>query len=277
MLILSNNVMSVGILPEKGGLISSIIYRDKEILYYNEPNIFSNERPKCGIPILFPSCGRCSDDKITIEGTEYKMPIHGFAHMVKWEIDDSAKNNEIKLTLNDSDFTHIYYPFHFTSNLIYRLEHNKLVGMFSCQNLDVKEMPFVFGIHPYFMVANTNDIEIFIDGQNYLDYEIGKMKQYSNPIMFHNDSEITHIYEKHIYENQITPIVFRDNKKNINIFITSEEYFSKILLWKSKNPNFICIEPWGGMPNALNTPYHKKLACGEIFKTAFSFEIQDKI
>jgi len=44
-------------------------------------------------PILFPTVGRLRDNKTVIEGKEYKIPQHGFAKDMDFELIEKTKNN----------------------------------------------------------------------------------------------------------------------------------------------------------------------------------------
>ena len=68
------------VLPEKGATVISFMSNDIECFYKDMGNIESSERPRCGIPFLFPVFGRTSADSI------YPMEIHGFGHTSVWKV-----------------------------------------------------------------------------------------------------------------------------------------------------------------------------------------------
>ena len=47
------------ILPEKGATVISYRSRGQEVFYRDQENLDSPERPRCGVPFLFPVFGRC--------------------------------------------------------------------------------------------------------------------------------------------------------------------------------------------------------------------------
>lgn len=265
---LDNGVISIEILPEKGGTISSMKYLGKEILYCNQENMLSNERPRGGIPILFPCCGRTNDNKVIFDNEEYPMPIHGFAHLLPWKLIGEKLDNTVILELNSSRETKKYYPYDFRVNISYKLMKNSLKIKFMVKNIGNNMMPFVLGFHPYFGIDDVADVKVFIDGCDFIDYNTGDKIYYAQPIIFHGDNEITYIYER-----PSAPLTIQNEKLGNKIIMNSAEYFSKIIIWKGVNSKFICVEPWGAMPNALNNGESRYLLPEESFESFISFDV----
>lgn len=63
--------------PGKGATVTCLSLDGEEFLYYNADNVNSAERPRCGIPFIFPSFGRLADGSYTLGGNRYQMGIHG--------------------------------------------------------------------------------------------------------------------------------------------------------------------------------------------------------
>ncbi|MCD7859839.1 MAG: hypothetical protein LUH51_06670, partial [Firmicutes bacterium] len=80
------------ILPEKGATVTSFNVGGREYLYCDRDNLASSERPRCGIPFLFPAFGRFPEDGFVWENKHYPMEIHGFAHTSSWRVLDWEKN-----------------------------------------------------------------------------------------------------------------------------------------------------------------------------------------
>ena len=80
------------ILPEKGATMTRILHNGVDFLYVDEENLASAERPRCGVPFLFPIFGRLTDWKYTWDGKEYSMAIHGFGHTSPWQVAAHSEN-----------------------------------------------------------------------------------------------------------------------------------------------------------------------------------------
>lgn len=265
---LDNGIISIGLIPSKGGTIFSFKHKKKEMIYIDRDNLLSLERPKCGIPILFPCCGRSYNDEVIFEEKKYPMPIHGFAHTETWDVKIKSENKVI-LVLKSSPNTKEFYPYEFLLNISYELIGNTLKIIFSCENKDTKSMPFILGFHPYFKVAQIEDTAIYIDECNGIDYNTGNRLFYNQPIEFKTENEITYIYDK-----PDNPVVFFNKKTKKKITIESDKYFSKLILWKGEKSRFVCIEPWGGIPNALNSKDCAKILPQKSFKAKLNITVE---
>ena len=56
-LTLTDGDYALTITPEKGGMATSFTKAGEEYLWLRDKNFESADRPRCGIPILFPNCG----------------------------------------------------------------------------------------------------------------------------------------------------------------------------------------------------------------------------
>ena len=57
-LTLTDGDYALTITPEKGGMATSFTKAGEEYLWLRDKNFESTDRPRCGIPILFPSCSK---------------------------------------------------------------------------------------------------------------------------------------------------------------------------------------------------------------------------
>lgn len=57
-LTLTDGECAFTVTPEKGGMATSFTKNDDEYLWLRDKNFESTDRPRCGIPILFPNCGK---------------------------------------------------------------------------------------------------------------------------------------------------------------------------------------------------------------------------
>ena len=61
--VIRDNDTQAVILPEKGATVISLKKGDQEYIYYDKENLLSTERPRCGIPYVFPVFGRLTGGK----------------------------------------------------------------------------------------------------------------------------------------------------------------------------------------------------------------------
>lgn len=162
------------ILPEKGATITRILHKGVDFLYVDDDNLASAERPRCGVPFLFPIFGRLTDWKYTWEGREYSMPIHGFGHTSVWQV-AAHTENQLVLILEASEETLSQYPFRFRVTLTFLAEQGAVTICQKYENLDSKVMPYNFGFHPYFRVENLSHIQVETTAETYADFMKGQM------------------------------------------------------------------------------------------------------
>src|ERR1035437_2131349 len=90
--------------PERGGLITSLIFRGREILYMDEDTLRNPKvSVKGGIPVLFPNAG-------PIDSPQFPgLKQHGFARDLQWQANKKA--DTFLLTLTSDDETKKVFPF----------------------------------------------------------------------------------------------------------------------------------------------------------------------
>lgn len=117
------------IAPEKGATVVSLTRDGEEYLYRDEQNLRSSERPRCGIPFLFPIFGRLKEGRFSWKGRECPMEIHGFAHTSVWRA-EQQRSDKLVLSLEHNAQTWSQYPFAFRMELTFqvreRTQHRRL-------------------------------------------------------------------------------------------------------------------------------------------------------
>ena len=112
------------ITPERGGMITSFTLDGEEFVWTRRPNFSECNRPRFGVPVLFPSCGNPDNGVHIFDGKAYPMETHGFADLCAWEV-ESVGPDGVTLALESTPLTKFLYPFDFTLLLNYNLEGNK--------------------------------------------------------------------------------------------------------------------------------------------------------
>ncbi len=261
----ANNTTMI-VTPEKGGMITSITKNNEEYSWLREPNFSLNERPRCAIPVLFPTCGRSNDGKIVINNQSYPIDIHGFAHSQPWEVlsTSTAEGASITLVLTANEETLTYYPFNFKFEITYTLLANKITTTSKITNVDTQEMPFSLGFHPYFKISSVNNLSWNIHAEIEANPDTNEEKPFSS-IDFPYHPEQTTRY----YKNVSSPISFTDSELNRTITIDFDKHFKNVVLWSQCDLGFVCMEPWNGYPNSINSGDHETLAVNETFVATY--------
>jgi galactose mutarotase-like enzyme len=253
------------ILPEKGATVMSLCKDKTEFLYSDPENLASPERPRCGIPFLFPVFGRLQDGKYTWDGTEYAMEIHGFGHTSSWKV--AAQTDTIlRLVLKANEDTLMQYPFRFRVTLEFAVEQGALTIRQTYENLDEKPMPYNYGFHPYFLTEKPENLRVETQADTFFDFAVGGRA-------FGRGSVTLSVPEGApetgaAFMGVRGPTIVHNEAKGKRLTMEFDDSFPTHVLWTQAGKKFVCVEPVNGSANGLNTGVYLTLQPGEK-KTAF--------
>jgi len=224
----SNN-KDVSYCPERGGIVTSLKLKGKEILYFDEETFKNkNESIRGGIPILFPNAGELKENNIY----PY-LKRHGFARDYEWK--NEKIENGFKEVLHSNEETKKIYPFDFIFSVSGKFEED---GSFTFiqeveNKEEEKEMPISMGLHPYFKVPNNEKgkIRFNFEGGEYIQTQIEKWV----------NGEYVSIDNPKVKDNDVVVEVSIPSLGTIKIDISTE--YQKIWIWSMPEKDFICIEP----------------------------------
>lgn len=250
------------ILPEKGATLTRIIHNGVDFLYVEEDNLASSERPRCGIPFLFPIFGRLTDWKYTWEGNEYSMGIHGFGHTSVWQVAEHTENS-LRLVLEANEETLAQYPFRFRVMLTFRAENGSISIEQKYENRDHRPMPFNFGFHPYFRAEELPHIQVETTAQTHVDFMAGKSLPFGHGTLGVTLPEGAP--ETGAALMGVTgPTVLHIPEEGRQLTMEFSPDFPMHVLWTQAGKPFLCVEPINGTADGLNKGIHLTLNPGEV-------------
>lgn len=259
---LENNKLKVCINTFGAEITSVKDYEHEEYIWQADDKYWRRHAP-----ILFPIVGRLKNDQYKINGKVYHMKQHGFARDSEFRV-IQVTNDSIDLKLVSNSTTKEKYPFDFSLIVHYELSNNKLIVKMSVTNLDKKIMPFSIGAHPAFNVPlNSKQTERFSDYSvkiskpkiydgilfeaPYADFSQFEKVDLSEPIvmthdLFYNDAKVIKINDA-----KVTSTLY-SNKTNKGVAVTAynADYAG---LWSAKDAPFVCLEPWWGITDSINS------------------------
>lgn len=270
-----------------GAELCSIYHKENQLEYIWQAG---KEWPKHS-PVLFPIVGSLKNDLYYHNGNAYSLSRHGFAREKKFSLKKQASHQLIFQLKDDEDSIKVY-PFHFILEIIYTLINDTLQVTYSVYNTGEDMMYFSIGAHPAFNVP-------LISEKIYEDYIL----EFDNPLteeIWHLENTLIAEYSKPFLQNtlslKLTKSLFKENalvfkgfnSSSIKLTDTSHQhglYFNLngcpyLGLWAAKNANFICIEPWYGIADSVNTNQELKdkegiqsLSKGKEFRCSWSVEL----
>jgi galactose mutarotase-like enzyme len=279
---------SATFLPHRGGLLKSLKLMHgksaRELLWL--PDDFTatgSGWPGGGMPLMFPFAGRVflagEPFKYAMDGATYAMPLHGFAYGLPWRVAEQSAAS-CKLTCTHGAGTTALYPYEFSLAARYELTASRLAV-----HLDVKhdralpgaprEMPIALGWHPYFRLASPHAEVITAARQEMQVTPVGA----AGKAHLADPSP----WRASLAEPKTRNLILGDLERgraslkhgDATIQLTAEPTttWQQWVLWRN-NDAFQCVEPWMGLPDAVNSGAGlKRLAAGERLSVSFEVEL----
>ena len=215
--------------PERGGIITSLILKGKELLFLNEETFEDRTKTvRGGIPLLFPNAGFLENPLFP------GLTQHGFARRSsRWTSIQS--DDAFSETLEANEETHCVFPYTFR----YAVEggfdgaHSFRLTQ-TVTNLEPeKPMPLAMGLHPYFHAPRAKKADIVWDfpqgdliAQEQRTWSEGGTTSIRNPC------------------TDYPGIKLRIRLPDLGTLIlsTSSEY-ERLWIWSLPDQDFVCVEP----------------------------------
>ncbi len=265
MLTLNNGNLSA-VISEKGAELKSLKYFDREYIWCGNPDVWSGTAP-----VLFPILGFLKDDKCIINNKEYNIPKHGIARRRMFTVESFTDNSAIFLFKSDAK-TLKQYPFKFEFRVVFTLNADSLEIKYCVKNIDNEIMYFSLGAHEAYATEGViEDYDIIFEKNETLDTMLldGFLMSDKKLHLFDN-TNILPIKEEYfkldtlIFGNLKSKKATLKNRKNgkyITVEFPDAEYLG---IWHVPNAQYLCIEPWNGLPDYSNTDFDFSKKAGII-------------
>lgn len=285
---LENDHIKIAVNP-KGAELTSLYdtTTGTEYMWNGDPAFWGKHSP-----VLFPIVGTLKDDTFLYQGKSYHLSRHGFARDRVFSV--SKEKEHLIFSLSSDESSLQKFPFHFRLDIIYSLAQKKLSVTYRISGTGNEPMYFSIGAHPAFKVP----VE---EGTNYDDYYLefsatenagrwpiskdGLIEKEPMPLLngkklplskalFQKDALVFKALES-------TSVHLRSNKTNKG-FRFDFAGFPFLGIWAAKDADFVCIEPWCGIADSVdsNQDFTKKegiehINADEIFERTWSIEISE--
>jgi galactose mutarotase-like enzyme len=223
------------VVPERGCLVTALRVDGKDVLWLDPSTVDDlGKSVRGGIPLLFPFAGRLASDTFEDAGTVMKQ--HGFGRTLPWPLTE-RRPGVLRFTLHSSPGTHGVYPFDFTVDHTLTLLPRGLLAELTIHNRSEVAMPISPGWHPYFPCPNLRKQHVKTDVPG-LD-----------PARFDPALE---------YDFGVPPAAHGRAVCDVpglgTLRITHSPEMRHFQCWSLPGRDFICLEPFLGPNNNLNTP-----------------------
>jgi galactose mutarotase-like enzyme len=270
----------------KGAELASIYHNQYAIEYlWNADPAFWGKHS----PVLFPIVGALKENKYFIGINSYALSRHGFARDKDFIVTDHSQDR-ISFSLSDDEESLLIYPFRFRFSVIYQLQENILSVTYEVKNQSQTPMYFSVGGHPAFAVP-------VIEGSSYEDYylEFNETETSARwpiskdgliekePVPFFNSTDILRLKKELFMQDALVFKFLTSSKVSLKSDLTIHGWdfdfreFPYLGIWAAKQANFICIEPWCGIADSVDSDQQlinkegiNKLDISEKFQRSWS-------
>jgi len=249
------------LVPERGGLLTGWRCAGREIIYLDAERFADPALSvRGGMPVLFPICGNLPGDQLSLPQGSFPLRQHGFARDLPWSLEPLAEGGGVVMALGDGPATLPHFPFPFQLHLELRLEPAALaitVRLHHTGAADSAPMPFSFGLHPYFAVANPAAARIEGLPEHCTDHHVMAPAATADQLARLGDGV-------DLFCAASGPVRLLDPAGGLALTLESEAPFDCVVVWTEPPRPMVCLEPWTAPRQALVSGERRlELAPGE--------------
>ncbi|HZI53113.1 MAG TPA: aldose 1-epimerase family protein [Chitinophagaceae bacterium] len=288
MISIQNDCLSVAVDP-KGAELKNLYNKNTglEYMWSGDPAFWNKTSP-----VLFPIIGSLKNDTCYVDGEPYHMGRHGFAREMEFAV-SGQNSSSISFTLVSDEDSLQKYPFPFLFEIVYAISNDELEVTYKVQNTGNSTMYFSVGGHPAFKVP-------LIPGSDYSDYYLEFNKKENagrwpispeglietNPEALLNNTQRLALSKELFLKDAV---VFKNLQSDSVSLLSSRSPhglrfdfpgFPYLGIWAAKHADFVCIEPWCGIADSVNSNQQLKekegintLTAGDFFEKSWKVKV----
>ena len=267
---IENNAFSAEI-DTKGAELQNLIRKNDgmDVIWHGDKSVWGNHAP-----LLFPYVARCLGGYFEIEGKKCEYTRnHGFARDLEHKLISQTADSAV-FELTQSEDTLYRFPYSFSFITEYKLTEKGINWKITVKNTGDKAFRFGTGTHaafdfnggaaedfvvefekktPLTAVATNPDCYLAADADGTAPYT----KPYGEKETGFVPVTAAGFENGHLFLNNDSEWVGLKNKKNGSIIKIQTKGFPYVMIWQNTagTPQFVCIEPWHGLPDAENTDH----------------------
>ena len=216
-----------------------------------------------GTPVLYPTPNQVRDAVINLQGeslrqTKRGKPVlsHGLVHDEAWEhgepkLEGDSVAFETWIDFDPANPLFEAFPFCHRLSICFRLKCNGITISYSIRNLGDRDIPFGFGLHPYFMKLSGESQTMLTLPTKYVmenapdNLPTGKLlKTAGTACDLNNPVSIGSINMNHVFTGISSEKAVRIDymTKELAVIISATSDFSHLVVFSPKNKNYFCVE-----------------------------------
>ena len=216
-------------------------------------------------PLLFPIVGTLKENTYYYNGKPYQLSRHGFARDREFSVETQSAD-AITFLLRSDEASLKVFPFAFELRVSYRIVAGSLTTTYAVTNPDKTPLYFSVGGHPAFRVP-------LAPGTTYTDYylEFAETEQAprwpiskdglieSEPQPLLNDTRKLPLTKELFARDALvfkglhsTSVTLRSDRTERGLTMQFPG-FPFLGIWAAPGADFVCIEPWCGIADSVDT------------------------
>jgi galactose mutarotase-like enzyme len=250
------------IIHTKGAELASVFHKQHQLEYMwnGNPEVWGKHSP-----VLFPIVGTLKNNQYIFEGKTYHLPRHGFARDKNFEVVEQ-KAAAVIFSLASDEKTLDLYPFPFVFLMKYTLVETTLSVEYEVRNTGSASMYFSVGAHPAFAIPLVKDTKYedyylkFAQNESLLRWPIS-----ADGLIERNPAEVKQenhclpltkeLFSKDalVFKQLKSSLLSIQSAKTLHGLHFSFTGFPFLGLWAAKGGDFVCIEPWCGIADGVDS------------------------
>lgn len=253
--------MEAWVAPAKGSNLCRFSVDNMNIIDF-DPELLIND-DYTGTPVLYPTPNRVRNGMFLYKGRIYNQvkkdePVfeHGLVHDEPWQFNnpevlkDSVK---LKTWIDFNSETDLFEAFPFVHQLVleFTLSKNGIEIKYTIENKDDRELPFGFGVHPYFMkLSGENDTFVSLPAKYVMDYTsdllpTGRLIEVDGTIYdIRKKTKIGVLDLDHVFtgidEGNFAEVEYRSLGMKVQLQASGD--FTHLVLYSPFGKDYFCIE-----------------------------------
>lgn len=252
---LKNECLTADISTHGAEIVSLKSLAGTEFIWGADPKVWA-----CHTPVLFPICGGLKDDEYVLSGVTYHMPKHGFAKMVDYKVEQQTETRAVLCYTPDEEHKAMF-PFEYEFRVIFTLSGSSLSVSYDVTSKDSRTMYFSVGAHEgYACPGGIEGYSVIFEKEENLDRQmldgnllsddVVRMAENTNVLPLKNDYfEADAAVFKHLKSRRVT-LKENGGSRSVTVEFPGHDFF---LLWTKVGAEYICLEPWCGVQDPVDS------------------------
>lgn len=254
---LANGDVKVEVVPARGAIVSSLVVAGTSVLALDRSTLDDpTKNVRGGVPVLFPFAGKLTDETLRATGT--KMKQHGFGRNKPWRV-VAQRAGFAHLALSPDDETRAQYPYNFEADYRIWVLPRGVEAVLTVENREpgARSLPISPGWHPYFRCPAAQKARVKGDVPGLAAERLGDDREFD----FGIPAPVSGRARFEVPSLGAVRLSFSPEMRHLQF-------------WSQPGKDFICIEPFFGPANTINTDARLDVAPGTARALSMRIELE---